>query len=145
MPFDGQKRRVVVTGMGVITPIGLTLEEYWKSLLAGESGAAPITYFDASNYDTRFACEVKGFDPLKYMDRKLAQRCDPFTQYALAASEMAIHDAGLDFTKEDLLMMSESGYNIRSTLLIRHRHRVPVRSCNWRRAKRETRPHLRFL
>jgi 3-oxoacyl-[acyl-carrier-protein] synthase II len=87
--------------MGVITPIGLTLEEYWNNLLAGKSGAAPITYFDASAYDTKFACEVKGFDPLKYMDRKLAQRCDPFTQYALAAAEMAIQDSGLNLEKED--------------------------------------------
>lgn len=101
MPFNGQKRRVVVTGMGVITPVGLTLEEYWNSLLTGKSGAGSITYFDASAYDTTFACEVKGFDPLNFMDRKLAQRCDPFTQYALAAADMAIKDAGLDFSKED--------------------------------------------
>ncbi|HXG37675.1 MAG TPA: beta-ketoacyl-ACP synthase II [Bacteroidota bacterium] len=101
MPFNGQQRRVVVTGMGVITPIGLTLEEYWNNLLAGKSGAGPITYFDASAYDTRFACEVKGFDPLNYMDRKLAQRCDPFTQYALAAAEMAIKDSGLNLEQED--------------------------------------------
>ncbi|MGH2569353.1 MAG: beta-ketoacyl-ACP synthase II [Bacteroidota bacterium] len=101
MPFNGEKRRVVVTGIGVITPIGLTLEEYWQNLLAGKSGAGPITYFDASSYDTRFACEVKGFDPLKFMDRKLAQRCDPFTQYALAAAEMAVKDAGIDLSKED--------------------------------------------
>jgi 3-oxoacyl-[acyl-carrier-protein] synthase II len=87
--------------MGVITPIGLTVEEYWNNLLAGKSGAGPITYFDASAYDTKFACEVKGFDPLKYMDRKLAQRCDPFTQYALAAAEMAIQDSGLNLEKED--------------------------------------------
>lgn len=101
MPFNGQQRRVVVTGMGVITPIGLTVEEYWNNLLAGKSGAGPITYFDASEYDTKFACEVKGFDPLKYMDRKLAQRCDPFTQYALAAADMAIKDSGLNLDKED--------------------------------------------
>jgi 3-oxoacyl-[acyl-carrier-protein] synthase II len=101
MPFNGLQRRVVVTGMGVITPIGLTVEEYWNNLLAGKSGAGPITYFDASAYDTKFACEVKGFDPLKYMDRKLAQRCDPFTQYALAAAEMAIQDSGLNLEKED--------------------------------------------
>jgi len=101
MPFNGLQRRVVVTGMGVITPIGLTVEEYWNNLLAGKSGAGPITYFDASAYDTKFACEVKGFDPLKYMDRKLAQRCDPFTQYALAAAEMAIQDSGLNLEKEN--------------------------------------------
>ncbi|HEY4613297.1 MAG TPA: beta-ketoacyl-ACP synthase II [Bacteroidota bacterium] len=101
MPFNGEKRRVVVTGMGVITPIGLTLEEFWKNLLAGTSGAGFITGFDAAQYDTKFACEVKGFDPLKFMDRKLAQRCDPFTQYALAASEMAINDAELKLETED--------------------------------------------
>ncbi len=101
MPFNGQRRRVVITGMGALTPIGLSVEEYWASLLQGKSGAAPITYFDASDYDTKFACELKGFDPLKFMDRKLAQRCDPFTQYALAASEMAVKDSGLDPGKED--------------------------------------------
>ena len=101
MSSNGQKRRVVVTGMGVITPVGLTLEEFWNSLLAGKSGAGPITGFDASDYDTKFACEVKGFDVLKFMDRKLAQRCDPFTQYALAASETALQDSGVDLSKED--------------------------------------------
>lgn len=101
MPFNGERRRVVVTGMGALTPVGLTKDEYWKNLLAGVSGAGPITSFDASNYDTKFACEVKGFDPLAFMDRKLAQRCDPFTQYALAASEMAIKDAELNLENED--------------------------------------------
>jgi 3-oxoacyl-[acyl-carrier-protein] synthase II len=101
MPFNGERRRVVVTGMGAITPVGLTKDEYWASLLAGKSGAAPIKSFDASDYDTKFACEVKGFDPLAFMDRKLAQRCDPFTQYALAASDMAIKDSGLNLEQED--------------------------------------------
>ncbi|HLE32912.1 MAG TPA: beta-ketoacyl-ACP synthase II [Bacteroidota bacterium] len=101
MPFNGERRRVVITGMGALTPIGLSVEEFWANLLLGKSGAAPITYFDASDYDTKFACELKGFDPLKFMDRKLAQRCDPFTQYALAASEMAVKDSGMDLAKED--------------------------------------------
>ena len=101
MPFNGERRRVVITGMGALTPIGLSVDEYWSSLLQGKSGAAPITYFDASDYDTKFACELKSFDPLTFMDRKLSQRCDPFTQYALAASEMAIKDSGLDLQKED--------------------------------------------
>lgn len=101
MPFNGERRRVVVTGMGAITPIGLTKDEYWSNLLAGTSGAGPITQFDASGYDTKFACEVKGFDPLAFMDRKLAQRCDPFTQYALAAAEMALKDSGIDLEKVD--------------------------------------------
>ncbi|MBI3111642.1 MAG: beta-ketoacyl-ACP synthase II [Ignavibacteriales bacterium] len=101
MAFNGQQRKVVVTGMGAVTPLGLTVEEFWKNLLAGKSGAAPITYFDAGNFDTKFACEVKGFDPLVFMDRKLAQRCDPFTQFALAASEMAIRDSGLNLEQEN--------------------------------------------
>jgi 3-oxoacyl-[acyl-carrier-protein] synthase II len=86
------KKRVVVTGLGVISPIGNSVEEFWNNLLAGKSGAAPITYFDTTFFDTKFACEVKNFDPLNYMDRKLAQRVDPFTQFALAASDMAIKD-----------------------------------------------------
>ncbi len=101
MPFNGQQRRVVVTGMGVLTPIGLGIDEFWRNLLLGKSGAAPITAFDATNFDTKFACELKGFDPLNYLDRKLAQRTDPFTQYALAATDLAIKDAGLDLEKED--------------------------------------------
>jgi beta-ketoacyl-acyl-carrier-protein synthase II len=95
------KRRVVVTGLGTVSPIGNTLEEFWNNLVAGKSGAAPITYFDTTHFDTKFACEIKGFDPLNYMDRKLAQRVDLFTQFALAASEMAIKDSGIDFSKSD--------------------------------------------
>jgi len=94
-----QKKRVVITGLGVISPIGNTVEEFWNNLIAGKSGAAPITYFDTIHFDTKFACEVKNFDPLNYMDRKLAQRVDPFTQFALAASEMAVKDSGIDMTK----------------------------------------------
>jgi 3-oxoacyl-[acyl-carrier-protein] synthase II len=101
MAYTGPKRRVVVTGIGAITPLGLTIEESWKNLLAGKSGAAPITYFDASDYDTKFACEVKGFDPMKHMDRKLAQRTDLFTQFALVAAEAAINDSGLKLDTED--------------------------------------------
>jgi 3-oxoacyl-[acyl-carrier-protein] synthase II len=101
MAFTDPKRRVVITGMGAVTPLGLTVEEFWKNLLAGKSGAAPITYFDASDYDTKFACEVKGFDPMKHMDRKLAQRTDLFTQFALVAAEMAINDSGLKLDAED--------------------------------------------
>jgi 3-oxoacyl-[acyl-carrier-protein] synthase II len=95
------KKRVVVTGLGVITPIGNSVEEFWSNLIAGKSGAAPITYFDTTHFDTKFACEVKGFDPLVFMDRKLAQRVDLFTQFALAASDMAVKDAGIDFEKLD--------------------------------------------
>jgi len=88
-------RRVVVTGVGLVTPVGLTTEETWTSLLAGKSGAAPITKFDASRLQVRFACEVKGFDPLLYMDRKEARRYDLFTQYALACAHQAVTQAGL--------------------------------------------------
>jgi 3-oxoacyl-[acyl-carrier-protein] synthase II len=101
MAVNGKKRRVVVTGMGAITPVGLNVQEYWQSLLAGKSGAGPITYFDASDYDTKFACQVKGFDAMKHMDRKLAQRTDLFTQFALVAAEMALGDSGLNVEKVD--------------------------------------------
>jgi 3-oxoacyl-[acyl-carrier-protein] synthase II len=95
------KKRVVVTGLGVITPIGNSVEEFWTNLIAGKSGAAPITYFDTTHFVTKFACEVKGFEPLNFMDRKLVQRVDLFTQFALAASEMAIKDSGIDLEKLD--------------------------------------------
>ena len=94
-------RRVVVTGMGAVTPLGLTVKEFWTHALSGKSGIAPITYFDTTKYETKFAGELKGFDPLKFMDRKLAQRVDAFTQYAIAAAEEAITDAGLNFEKEN--------------------------------------------
>ncbi len=93
------KRRVVVTGLGAVSPIGNSLEEFWNNLISGKSGAGPITYFDTTHYDTKFACEVKNFDPLNFMDRKLSQRVDLFTQFALAASDMAIKDSGIDLTK----------------------------------------------
>jgi len=89
-------RRVVVTGFGAVTPLGLTAATSWEAAVAGHSGAAPITRFDASGHDTRFACELKGFDPLNYVDRKLAKRMDVFAQYAMAAANEAIAHAGLD-------------------------------------------------
>ncbi len=101
MAFAGKNRRVVVTGMGALTPVGNCVEDYWKNLLAGKSGAAPITYFDTTKFDTKFACEVKNFDPQKFMDRKLAQRSDLFTQFALAAAEMAVVDSRIAFDKID--------------------------------------------
>lgn len=101
MALSGPRRRVVVTGMGAITPLGHSVGEYWSNLLAGKSGAAPITYFDTSSYDTKFACEVKDFDPMKHMDRKLAQRTDLFTQFAMVAADMAIADSGLKLEEED--------------------------------------------
>ncbi|WOK07578.1 beta-ketoacyl-ACP synthase II [Imperialibacter roseus] len=94
-------RRVVVTGLGALTPIGNNLEEYWKGLSNGVSGAAPITRFDAEKFRTKFACEVKNYDPLNHFDRKDARKMDPFTQYALIVSEEAIKHSGLDLEKVD--------------------------------------------
>jgi len=94
-------KRVVVTGLGALTPIGNTVNEYWEALLAGKSGAAPITHFDATNFKTRFACEVKNFDAVEFLGRKDARKMDKFTQYAMVASQEAIDDSGLDFEKED--------------------------------------------
>ncbi len=89
------RHRVVVTGMGAITPLGLTVPVFWEAMLAGKSGAATITGFDASAFTTHFACEIKWFDPLNYMDRKQAQRIDRFAQFALAAATEALTDAGI--------------------------------------------------
>src|SRR3954470_22766037 len=89
------KRRVVVTGVGAITPVGIDVATTWRSIVAGVSGAGPITKFDPSKFPVRFACEVKGFDPLKYMDRKEAKRADLYAQYAIAGASQAITDAGL--------------------------------------------------
>jgi 3-oxoacyl-[acyl-carrier-protein] synthase II len=88
------KRRVVVTGLGAVTPVGNDVATTWRALLDGRSGGAPITKFDAANFSVRFACEVKGFDPLQYMERKEAKRADLYTQYAVAAAVQAMGDAG---------------------------------------------------
>jgi 3-oxoacyl-[acyl-carrier-protein] synthase II len=89
-------KRVVVTGLGALTPIGNTVQEYWDGLCAGVSGAAPITLFDASKFKTRFACEVKNFNPEDFMDRKEARKIDRFSQLAIVSSDQAIADARLD-------------------------------------------------
>lgn len=89
------KRRVVITGLGALTPIGNTVKEFWKGLCEGKSGIGLITRFDASDYPTKIAGEVKGFDPLNYVDKKEVKKMDLFIHYALAASEMAIRDSGL--------------------------------------------------
>ena len=94
-------KRVVVTGLGALTPIGNTVAEYWNGLINGESGAAAITHFDATNFKTRFACELKNFNATDFLDRKEARKMDKFTQYAMVASQEAIDDSGLDFDKED--------------------------------------------
>jgi 3-oxoacyl-[acyl-carrier-protein] synthase II len=94
-------KRVVVTGLGALTPIGNNLEAYWQGLISGKSGAAPITHFDASKFKTQFACELKDFDPLAFFDRKEARKLDRFTQYAMVAADEAIADAGFDMEKLD--------------------------------------------
>lgn len=94
-------KRVVVTGLGSLTPIGNTVPEFWESLLNGISGAAPITKYDATNFKTKFACEVKNFNPEDFMDRKEARKLDPFVQYALASTDEAVKDAKLDFEQCD--------------------------------------------
>lgn len=94
-------RRVVVTGMGAITPIGLSVDEFWQSVRAGKTGFAEITHFDATDYKCHIAAEVKGFDPKQYMDAKAAKRMETFSQFAIAAAKEAIEDAGLSMEKED--------------------------------------------
>ena len=94
-------RKVVVTGIGAITPLGNDPLSYWAALKTGTSGAGPITKFDAGAFKTRFACEVKGFSPGALLDRNEMKRTDLFTQYALVAADQAIKDAGLDFSKMD--------------------------------------------
>ncbi|MBC7722513.1 MAG: beta-ketoacyl-ACP synthase II [Pedobacter sp.] len=95
-----QLKRVVVTGIGTLTPIGNNLNDYWNNLVNGVSGADKITLFDASKFKTQFACEVKGFDPINYMDRKEAKRMDRFAQLSIVASDMAVVDSGI--TKENV-------------------------------------------
>jgi 3-oxoacyl-[acyl-carrier-protein] synthase II len=96
------KRRVVITGMGALTPIGNNLEEFWNGLITGKNGAGPITRFDTTDFATKFACEVKNFDPSLYIDKKEIRRMDPFTQYAIASSSMAIEHSKLDLSKVNL-------------------------------------------
>ena len=94
-------RRVVVTGLGALTPIGNTIQEYWEGLKNGVSGAAPITHFDASKFKTQFACEIKNFNVTDFIDRKEARKLDKFAQYAVVASDEAIVDSKLDVEKLD--------------------------------------------
>ena len=95
-------KRVVVTGLGAITPIGNTVPEVWDSAVKGVSGAAPITHFDATKFKTQFACEVKGFRAEDYIDPKEARKMDLFCQYSVAAAKQALDDSGMDLSKEDL-------------------------------------------
>jgi 3-oxoacyl-[acyl-carrier-protein] synthase II len=94
-------RRVVVTGLGALTPIGNTVQEYWEGLINGKSGAAPITYFDTTNFKTKFACEVKNFNAEDFIDRKEARKMDRYAQYALVATDEAVKDAAFDIDKLD--------------------------------------------
>jgi 3-oxoacyl-[acyl-carrier-protein] synthase II len=98
------RRRVVVTGMGVVCPVGIGVEETWQALVAGKSGIGPITHFDSAAlaFPTRIAGEVKGFDPEKFLDKKEVRRNDRFIQFALAAADMAVKDSGIDFSRVDL-------------------------------------------
>jgi len=91
-------KRVVITGLGAITPLGNSVNEFWQNILAGNSGAGVITKFDSSKFKTHFACEVKNFDPLAFIEKKEVRKYDLYTQYAIAASDQAIKDSGLDFS-----------------------------------------------
>lgn len=100
------KRRVVVTGLGAVTPLGNTKDEFWRRLTAGESGVGPITVFDAADFSTRFAAEVKGFDPEALLGKRESKRMDRFSQFAVVAAKEAIEDSGLDLSEPKLLERS---------------------------------------
>ena len=106
----GKNRRVVVTGMGAITPIGNSVEEFWNGIKEGKTGFGPITYFDTADYRCKLAAEVKDFDPAQYMDKKSARRMEQFCQFAVAAAGQAISDAGLDMEQEDPYMVGCSNH-----------------------------------
>jgi len=119
-----EKRRVVVTGLGALTPVGNTTDEFWDALQRGKSGIGPITRFDATGYPTRIAGEVRGFDPLTFVDRKEARRLDPYLQYAIAGAVMAVEDASLDVSKVDATrfgVLVGSGIGGITTLLDTHK------------------------
>lgn len=96
-----QERRVVVTGIGALTPLGNNLQQFWDNILKGISGADYIQSFDSSKFKTQFACELKGYDPSDYFDRKEARKLDPFSQYAIISTDEAVNDAGIDFNQFD--------------------------------------------
>ena len=101
MPNQDPKHRTVITGLGAVTPIGNDHPTFWANAVAGKSGGAPITGFDASDLDVRIAAEVKDFDPENYFERVEARKMDRYVQFAVATAEMAIKDAGLDLENED--------------------------------------------
>src|SRR6056300_113753 len=96
-------KRVVVTGLGALTPIGNTKEEYWEGLVSGKSGAAPITYYDTEKFKTKFACELKNFNVTDFIDRKEARKMDKFAQYAMVAADEAIADSKLNLDEVNKL------------------------------------------
>src|SRR6185295_7177661 len=102
-------KRVVITGMGAITPLGNSVSEFWNNAIAGKSGAGALTKFDASKFKTKFACEVKDFHPEEFIEKKEIRKFDLFTQYAIYASDAAIKDAGLDFDKMSVAEKTEIG------------------------------------
>ena len=99
-------KRVVVTGLGAITPLGNTVPEFWDNLINGVSGAAPITRFDTELFKTKFACEVKNFDPLQFFDRKEVRKLDTYAQYAIVSAQEAIKNSGLEDRKSTRLNSS---------------------------------------
>jgi 3-oxoacyl-[acyl-carrier-protein] synthase II len=119
-----EMRRVVITGVGAVTPVGNTAEEFWAALIQGKSGIGPITRFDATPLPTRIAGELKGFDPLRYMDKKDDRKFDPFLKYAIACAAMAVEDAGLNVERVDRTrfgVLVGSGIGGISTLLETHK------------------------
>jgi 3-oxoacyl-[acyl-carrier-protein] synthase II len=118
-------RRVAVTGLGAITPIGNNLADFWDALKRGVSGASPITYFDASTFDTRFACEVKNFDATPWINPKEQRRMEQFTKFAICASKMAVEDSTLDLSKVNLDRMGVYiGSGIGGIQMIEREHQV---------------------
>ena len=118
------KRRVVVTGMGAVTPIGIGVNNYWENLIAGKSGISTITLFDPANLESRIAGEVKNFDPVDYMDKSEVRRNDRFTQFVIVASDEALKDSGLDLGKIDRYragVIIGSGIGGLQTLMDQHR------------------------
>jgi|KBSSwiStaDraftv2_1062776.scaffolds.fasta_scaffold07925_14 3-oxoacyl-[acyl-carrier-protein] synthase II len=119
-----EMRRVVVTGVGAVTPVGNTAEEFWAALIQGKSGIGPVTRFDASSLPTRIAGELKGFDPLRYIDKKDDRKLDPFLKYAIACAAMAVEDAGLNVERVDRTrfgVLVGSGIGGITTLLETHK------------------------
>src|ERR1700733_15045478 len=102
-------KRVVVTGLGALTPLGNSVAAFWQNIVDGKSGAGPITKFDTTKFKTHFACEVKGFRAEDYFEKKEIKKYDVFAQYAVAASDQAIRDAGLDFAQMDERQREEVG------------------------------------